>query len=116
VKTKRINATDLSQRSFLWAPDPENTKTWLLPVCDLTSAENTKRLIERSLNCWDMIAAHIPESQHRRLRAQLEGAATSHGIAVPDPVTVTDDEMVMLLAERLASRVLADLDSLYLDM
>lgn len=116
MKTKRINGTDLSQRSFLYVGDVQRTETWLLPVCDRTSVEKTKRLIERSLNCWDLITAHIPESKHRRLRAQLEGAAQSFGIAVHAPVTVTDDEMVLLLAERLASRVLADLDLLYLDL
>jgi hypothetical protein len=111
-KTKKIRGTDLSAKHFLYIGCP-HPNFWLLPVCDPTSKEKTKRLIERGLDCWEQIKRHIPLQEHRSLRAQLEGAALSHGIHVPEPVTVTDDEMVLMLGERAATRVLAEIDAVY---
>lgn len=114
--TKNIRGTDLSAKHFLYVGCP-HPKYWLLPVCDPTSKEKTRALIQRNLDCWDQIAKHIPLDQHRTLRLQLEGAAQSIGIFVPaplGPVTVTEDELnYLVLAERAATRVLADIEAEY---
>jgi len=111
--TKKILGTDLSAKHFLYIGCP-HPRFWLLPVCDPTSSEKTKRLIERGLACWDEIKRHVPLQEHRRVRGELEGAAQSWGIAVPE-VTLTDAEMSLLLAERFAARMLdlVDLQRMY---
>jgi hypothetical protein len=88
----------------------------LLPICDRTSAEKTKQLIERNLDCWDEISKYVPAKLRAQLRHQLEGAAQSFGIFKPSEVALTEGEMDMLteatsFAERMLA--LADLDGLY---
>jgi hypothetical protein len=114
-KTKRVNKTDLSAKCFLFVGNPKDTKTWLLPVFDPTSAAKSKQNIATNLFHFDQVAKGIPQAQHRALRAQLEGAAQSHGLNLPssDDVAVSDDEMLMMLAERAATRVLNDMSTLY---
>jgi hypothetical protein len=100
----------------LYVGDLNDTASWLLPVFDMTSAAKTKRLIATNLYHFDHVSKRIPQAQHRALRAQLLGAAQSHGMAVASSdthVLVTDDEMLMMLAERAATRVLDDMASLY---
>jgi hypothetical protein len=112
-KTKKIRGTDLSAKHFLYVGCP-HPRFWLLPVCDPTSAEKTRALIARNLDCWEEIKRHIPLQEHRSLRAQLEGAAQSYGIHIPE-VTFTDAEMRLMMAERFAARTLdlVDLEKLY---
>jgi hypothetical protein len=118
-RTKKVMGTDLGHQSFLYVGDTNVTKTWLLPVCDRTSREKTRQLIERSLSCWDEISKHIPAKLRKPLRWQLEGAAQSFGISSstePSTVRLTESEMDMLteatsFAERMLA--LADVDGLY---
>lgn len=117
-KTKRINGTDLGANRFLYIGDKNNTASWLLPVCDRTSNDKTKRLIERNLHHWDTISARLPAARLQSLRWQLEGAAQSHGIDVPAPVSLTEEEVNTMLADIRSLRLLsvAELDLLYMDM
>jgi hypothetical protein len=116
-KTKKVRGTDLSHHCFLHVGDKNLPKTWLLPICDRTSVEKTKQLIERNLDCWEEISKHIPAKLRKPLRWQLEGAAQSFGIfKPPSAVSLTEGEMDLLteatsFAERMLA--LADLDGLY---
>lgn len=115
-KTKKVFGTDLNAKDFLWTDDQPHPKFWVLPICDRTSREKTIRLIKLNLERWDNIKRHIPLCEQERVRWQLEGAAVSYGVDfVPDTVTVTDDEVTQMLAERFASRMLelSELDKLY---
>lgn len=69
----------------------------------------------RGLDCWDEIRRHIPLSEQRRVRWELEGAATAHGVYYVPDLTLTSDE-VRMLAERFADQMLelCDIEKLYL--
>jgi hypothetical protein len=115
LKTKKLRGVDLSANCFCYVGHPERPATWLLPINGF-SQEFTRQLIQRSLDNWEVIADHIPVTQLQRVRWQLEGAAQSHGIPLPQDLTVTEAEMELLteamsFSERMIR--LADLDSLF---
>jgi len=112
-RTKRIRGTDLSHQCFLFVGDKQEPDTWALPVFDPTSTEKTRHLIQRNLEVWEEITNRIPPQHHQWLLSQLLGAAQSFGITPEPPLTVSDEEMDLLLAERFAARMLRNIDSLY---
>jgi hypothetical protein len=113
-KTKRCGSTDLASKSFLWVGNRNDTATWLLPVYDPTSTKKTQTLIQSSVYRFDEVKARIPMEEHSRLRTQLAGAAQSFGIQeTATTIQVTDDEMALLLEDRHASGLFADIDEDY---
>jgi hypothetical protein len=118
-KTKRVNGTDLASKYFLWAPDPENTDGWVLPVLDPTSSAKTQNLLKNHLARFAEMKS-IPPAERARLWERLIGACIANGITVgrtdvpaetaplakPEPV---DPELKRLLAmaDRQADLVLA---------
>ena len=108
-KTKKVGGTDLAAHHFLWVHDVKNTDTWLLPIFDPTSAKKTVNLIKTSIYRFDDVARKIPDEEHFALRAQLTGAAQSYGLTEAALIELTDEEMALMLAERAATKALADI-------
>jgi hypothetical protein len=100
TKTKRVNGTDLNAKCFLWAPDPENTDCWLLPVFDPTSAAKTQNHLRNHIARFTEMKS-IPPAERSKLWERLVGACIGNGVtivgnadvvpaaaAAPPPVTV----------------------------
>jgi hypothetical protein len=109
-KTKRVAGIDLSAKCFLVAPDPEDTRTWRLPIFVPGDAKRTANFVKNACARFHQ-TQRIPAGQRSALWNRLIGCCLVLGLPVQkNPVvTATPEEIDMILAERQASELVGKL-------
>jgi hypothetical protein len=110
-KTKRVAGIDLSAKCFLVAPDPEDTRTWRLPIFVPGDARLTTNFVKNACARFHQTQG-IPAGQRSALWNRLIGCCLALGLPVQkDPVVaVTEEELDLILAERTANDLVGKLN------
>jgi len=100
-KTRKVAGVDCSASCFLLVPGETEPSTWKLPVHVPGDIPRTINLVKNNLVRFHEMKA-IPVSQRSAIWNRLVGCAMCLGVPVQrDPVvSVTDEEIDLLLAER----------------
>lgn len=101
-KTKRVANEDLDASCFAYVGDPEDPKTWKLPI-KFSDDAKTKTHIRNALARFNQTKG-IPADKKDEVKAKIEAAAKKHGI------DVSDDSKKALVTEANKS-LLADFQS-----
>jgi hypothetical protein len=74
LKTKKVAGVDLNAECFLYAPDAENTSSWLFPVLVRGEEAKTRNLIVMHLHNFNVRTAALPDALRQKLWERLVGA------------------------------------------
>jgi hypothetical protein len=108
-KTRKINGVDCGPNCFAHVGNPEDPNTWLFCVRVLGDNDKTINAVKTTLHNFERQKQAIPLGQRAAIWNRLVGAALCLGLVVQkDPVvTVTDDELDFILAERNATELVS---------
>jgi hypothetical protein len=128
-KTKKVHGVDCQRHAFAYAPDEQNTATWMLPIFIPGDAQKSLNAVKSSLHRFN--EANIPDNDKQTAFDTLRGALLAHGIVTArrtfapkneaptpaaeptlPPVTVKKDpeiEQAVALADMRASQLLRSL-------
>jgi len=112
VKTRKVSGIDCGAECFAYVSDPDDPKTWLFCVRVLGDTAKTVNAVKNSAYHWEQQKQAIPVGQRAAIWNRLVGACLVLGVRVQkDPiVTVTDDELDFILAERQANELVSTLN------
>jgi hypothetical protein len=79
-KTKKVAGVDCGSDCFLYAPDAENTSSWLFAVLVRGDEAKTRNLISMHLHNFDARTAGLPCELRQELWDMLRGCAVTHGL------------------------------------
>jgi hypothetical protein len=77
-KTKRVNGVDCPRHAFAYAPDENDTSTWVLPIWIPGDVQKSLNAAKSSIARFDQ-AKGIPNSERAAVFFTLYGALLAHG-------------------------------------
>jgi hypothetical protein len=87
MKSKKVAGVDLGAEWFAIVLDPQDTKTWLLPLEIPGNVEKTISVLTGMLGNWPKL--RIPDELREEAWHLLRGACLTRGIPVPRQAAVT---------------------------
>ena len=109
--TRKIAGVDCGPECFAYAPEKSDSREWKLCLRVPGDMQKTINQVKNSLSRFHETQG-IPAGQRSALFNRLVGAAIVLGIPVAkDPViSVTEEEIDLILAERTANELLGRID------